>query len=572
MPPAWTPRASRTNGRLRAGKLPKAPLSSWRPNLCLCSNRHGRARTPAPSLTYRSLAHPIRRLDVATIAQQPVLQVNNVSKAFPGVQALDKVSFRISPGEVVALVGENGAGKSTLMKILSGAYRMDTGEIEIEGARVVPENPRHAQDLGIAIIYQEFNLTPNQTVATNIFLAREPERAGFLGRLGLVDYGRMREATAKLLDRVGARFSPDALVLHLSVAERQMVEIAKALAVDAQIIIMDEPTSALGREEVEVLFDIVRNLKAQGIAVIFITHRLEEVFVIADRVVVLRDGKYVGEMPITDADRDKIISLMVGRPIDQVFQREMIPESDADIVLEVRGLTRKGIIEDISFDLKRGEILGVAGLVGSGRTEMARAIFGADPIDAGEIRIAGQPVQITSPLEAVVAGLALVPENRQTEGLILMHSVEMNVIFPNLDDLSNGEFVRQQYARGVVQQAVDQLSIRTPSLQQKTRYLSGGNQQKTVLAKWLTSDPKVLIMDEPTRGIDVGAKAEVYVLMDRLAKAGIGIIMISSELPEILQMSDRILVMHEGRAVAVLDKAEADQEVIMSYASGQEQQ
>ena len=492
-----------------------------------------------------------------------------ISKAFPGVQALDQVSMSIQPGEVVGLVGENGAGKSTLMKIFSGAYVADSGEILIGGVPNTPHNPHHAQDLGIAIIYQEFNLTPNQSVATNIFLAREPSRAGMLGTLGLVDRATMRREAERLLARVGSAIDPDALVQRLSVAQRQMVEIAKALAVDASIIIMDEPTSALGDDEVAMLFEIIRNLRAQGLGIVFITHRLDEIFAVADRVVVLRDGQHVGEMPIADATHDKIISLMVGRSIDEFFHRtEPASATDRPVVLEVRHLSSRDRLHDISFSVRSGEVLGVAGLVGSGRTDMARAIFGADPKDAGEILIQGQPVGISMPLEAVRAGLALVPENRQTEGLILMHSVEQNVALPNLDQLSRWEFVRRGYLHEVVQRFVTRLNIRTPSLAQKVMFLSGGNQQKTALAKWLASGPKVLILDEPTRGIDVGAKAEVYAIIDQLAQSGIGIVMISSELPEILQMSDRILVMHEGRVSAILDRAEANQEIIMAYAGG----
>jgi ribose transport system ATP-binding protein len=508
---------------------------------------------------------------VATSAPKPLLEMRDISKAFPGVQALDHVSLTIRPGEVVGLVGENGAGKSTLMKILCGAYSTDTGEILVGGTPNTPQNPRHAQDLGIAIIYQEFNLTPNQTVATNLFLAREPGRAGLLGTLQIVDRATMRREALRLLDRVGASIDPDTVVQRLSVAQRQMVEIAKALAVDASVIIMDEPTSALGEDEVAKLFEIIHTLRDQGLGIVFITHRLDEIFSVADRVVVLRDGQLVGEMPIAEATHDKIISLMVGRSIDQFFHRTVsAPDGDKPVVLEVRHLSSKNRLHDISFSLHSGEVLGVAGLVGSGRTDMARAIFGADPKDSGEVLIQGQPVPIDMPLEAVKAGLALVPENRQTEGLILMHSVEQNVALPNLDALSRGEFVRRGYLREIVNRFVDRLHIRTPSLAQKVMFLSGGNQQKTALAKWLASGPKVLILDEPTRGIDVGAKAEVYTIIDQLAQSGIGIIMISSEMPEILQMSDRILVMHEGRVAAILGRAEANQEVIMAYASGME--
>ncbi len=496
----------------------------------------------------------------------PLLEVRGVSKAFPGVQALDNVDFEAYPGEVVALLGENGAGKSTLMKILSGAYHMDKGEIFLRGQPVMPENPHHAQELGIAIIYQEFNLTPNQSVATNIFLGREPFRQGLPGKLRFVDRQYMRQEASVLLSRVGAHFSPDALVRDLSVAEQQMVEIAKALAVRADVIIMDEPTSALGEEEVAVLFDIVRTLKEQGLAVIFITHRLEEVFRVADRVIVLRDGRRVGSMPISEATPDRIISLMVGRTLDEVFRKGQARLGET--VLEVRGLTRRGVIENVSFSLRRGEILGLAGLVGAGRTETARAIFGADPLDAGEVFIDGEQVSITSPEEAVKAGLALVPESRQQHGLVLIHSVERNIALPNLDRLSRNGVMEREQMHTLAQRYVDRLDIRTPDLVQRVMYLSGGNQQKVVLAKWLAAEPKVLILDEPTRGIDVGAKAEVHAIMSDLAQQGIGIIMISSEMPEILAMSDRIVVMCEGRVAGILDRAEATQERIMALASG----
>jgi ABC-type sugar transport system ATPase subunit len=496
----------------------------------------------------------------------PLLEVRGVSKAFPGVQALDNVDFEAYAGEVVALLGENGAGKSTLMKILSGAYQMDKGEIWLRGQRVTPQSPHHAQELGIAIIYQEFNLTPNQTVATNIFLGREPFRPGLLGKLRFVDREYMRREAAALLARVGARFPPDALVRDLSVAEQQMVEIAKALAIKADVIIMDEPTSALGEEEVAVLFDIVHTLKEQGLAVIFITHRLEEVFRVADRVIVLRDGRRVGSMSIAEATPDRIISMMVGRTLDEVFRKSQARMGET--VLEVRGLTRRGVIENVSFSLRRGEILGLAGLVGSGRTETVRAIFGADPLDAGEIYLDGELVHIRSPEDAVKAGLALVPENRQQQGLVLKHSVERNITLPNLDRLSHNGIADQAQMRALAQQYVDRLDIRTPDLAQRVMYLSGGNQQKVVLAKWLAANPKVLILDEPTRGIDVGAKAEVHSIMSDLAQQGIGIIMISSEMPEILAMSDRIVVMCEGRVTGILDRTEATQERIMAYASG----
>lgn len=451
-----------------------------------------------------------------------LLQVRGASKAFGGVKALDKVDFEVYPGEVVALLGENGAGKSTLMKILSGVYRPDDGEFYLAGRPFAPRTPHEAQQLGISTIYQEFNLTPNQSAAVNIFLGREPYGWGTLGRLvRYVDRPRMHQEAAALLARVGARFKPDTLVRNLSVAQQQTVEIAKALAIKARIIIMDEPTSALGEEEVAMLFNIIRNLKAQGIAVIFITHRLEEVFQVADRIVVLRDGHRVGALPITEATPEKIIALMVGRALNRSQVRMSHARPD-EPVLEVRGLTRRGVIHDVSFTVYRGEILGMAGLVGAGRTETARVIFGADPLDGGTILIEGKPVAITSPTAAVKAGLALVPESRQLQGLILISSVERNIALPNLDRLANRSVVNGRRLRTLVTDYVARLNIRTPTIAQPVNRLSGGNQQKVVVAKWLASRPKVLILDEPTRGIDVGAKAEVYAIMRNLAEQGIG--------------------------------------------------
>ncbi|MGA9351080.1 MAG: sugar ABC transporter ATP-binding protein [Anaerolineae bacterium] len=499
--------------------------------------------------------------------QEITLRMEGVSKAFPGVQALDNVNFEAASGEVVALVGENGAGKSTLMKILCGAYRKDVGRIFLHGQETEIESPYHAQRLGIAIIYQEFNLTPNQSAAANIFIAREPQQQG-LGRFfNFVDRRRMEREAQEHLNRVGARVPATVLISDLSVAQQQMVEVAKALAVDARIIIMDEPTSALGEDEVETLFEIVGTLKEQGIAIVFITHRLEEVFRIADQVVVLRDGRRVGSMPISEATPDKVIHLMVGRELTEMFHKE-----EAEIgepLMEVRGLTRRGVVEDVSFTLRRGEILGFAGLVGAGRTETARLLFGVDRKDAGEIWVDGKQVRITSPVDAVVAGLGFVPEDRSLQGLVLKLPVLENIVLPTLDNHSRAGWMDQRSLRNTAQSYVDKLNIRTPHLQQKAMFLSGGNQQKVVLAKWLALQPKVLIMDEPTRGIDVGAKAEVHALMSQLAQAGMGIIMISSELPEILGMSDRVLVMHEGRVMAILDQAEATQEKIMAYASGE---
>lgn len=500
--------------------------------------------------------------------KEVILRLEGISKAFPGVQALKNVDLELQAGEVLALVGENGAGKSTLVKILSGAYRKDSGRIFLNGREVEIENPYHAQQLGISVIYQEFNLTPNQTVAANIFIAREPVRRGIGRVIPIVDRRTMEQEAQKYLDRVGARISATTLVRDLSVAERQMVEIAKALAVNARIIIMDEPTSALGEDEVETLFGIIASLKEEGIGVIFISHRLEEVFRIADRVVVLRDGQRVGSGPINELTPDQVIHWMVGREL-----KEMFPKERAEIgapLLEVRGLTRRGVVENVSFTLRRGEILGFAGLVGAGRTETARVIFGADPKDAGEIYINGEKVDIRSPADAIKAGIGLVPEDRGNQGLVLDLSVEENIGLPTLNRYTLARVLLSlSRLRQIAQEYVQKLNIRTPHLRQKVKFLSGGNQQKTILAKWMAAQPRILIMDEPTRGIDVGAKAEVHALMSQLARSGVGIIMISSELPEILGMSDRILVMCEGRVAAILDRAEATPEAIMAYASGE---
>ena len=496
-----------------------------------------------------------------------ILRMEGISKAFPGVQALDQMDFEVAAGEVVALVGENGAGKSTLMKVLCGVYPRDAGHIFLQGREVEIENPLQAQRLGIAIIYQEFNLTPNQSAAANIFIAREPRQRGVGRLLNLVDRRRMEREAREHLQRVGARVPATALIRDLSVAQQQMVEVAKALAVDARVIVMDEPTSALGEEEVETLFTIIGTLKQQGIAIIFITHRLEEVLRIADRVVVLRDGRRVGGMPIGEATPEKIIHLMVGRELTDLYHKE---EAEIGVpLLEVQGLARRGVVEDVSFTLRRGEILGFAGLVGAGRTETARMLFGVDRRDAGVISMDGKPVDIHSPVDAVAVGLGLVPEDRGLQGLVLKLPVWENVALPSLDHYARAGWVDRPALRSLAQEYVDKLNIRTPGLQQKAMFLSGGNQQKVVLAKWLALHPKVLIMDEPTRGIDVGAKAEVHALMSQLAQAGMGIIMISSELPEIMGMSDRILVMHEGRVAAILERAEATQEKIMAYASGE---
>jgi len=497
--------------------------------------------------------------------QSEILRMEKISKSFPGVRALDEVDLDVYEGEVLALVGENGAGKTTLMEILNphpaptGFYRQDSGKIFLRGTEIRPKNPGEAQALGISFIHQHFNLAPNLTVAENIFLGREPRKSA----LRIVDREQMRRQTLEILRSLGVDISPDALVGSLGVAQRQVVEIAKALSRDAILIIMDEPTSALDRDEIGRFFGIVKKLKSQKISTIFITHRLEEVFEIADRVVVLRDGKRVGAMEVSDADISTVVRMMVGRELS-MFPKE--PAQIGDVIMEVDGLSRDDAVKNVSFQLRRGEILGFAGMVGAGRTEMARAIFGIDKRHSGRIFINGSEVRIDSPGDAIKAGLGLVPEDRQLQGLILLMAVKENITLPLLDGISRWGMINRNKERGIADYYVDKLMIQTPGIGQPVMGLSGGNQQKVVLAKWLALNPGVLILDEPTRGIDVGAKADVHALISEIAAQGIGIIMISSEMPEILGMSDRIIVMADGRITGEFSRAEADQEKIMSCA------
>ncbi len=491
----------------------------------------------------------------------PLLELRGITKQFPGVLALDNVQFVLEEKEIHGLVGENGAGKSTLLKILAGALPMDKGEILLRGKPVRFSSPLEAIKSGIAVIYQEFNLVPYLSAGENIFLGREPRKFKYF-----VDFDKLHRSAQEILDRVGANFSSRTPVYQLSVAQQQLTEIAKALSQSATVIAMDEPTSALTEKEVEHLLNIMRSLKEEGVGIIFVSHRIEEVFQIADRITVLRDGKYVGTKRCEETNRDEIISMMVGREI-----KEKIPKRPAPIgeeILRVEGLTRKGVFSDISFSLHKGEILGLAGLVGAGRTEIARAIFGADPIDEGKIYLEGKEVTIRSPQEAIRLGIGLLTEDRRRYGLVLLMALRENTTLANLSDVSRAGFLNFSKERKVASKYVQELAIRTPSVEQLVRNLSGGTQQKVVLAKWLFSKSKVLIFDEPTRGIDVGAKVEIYELMNQLVARGVGIIMISSELPEILGMSDRILVIHEGRIAGELTREEATQEKIMTLATG----
>jgi ABC-type sugar transport system ATPase subunit len=493
-----------------------------------------------------------------------LLEMDRIDKSFPGVQALKEVSFSVRPGEIHALVGENGAGKSTLMKILVGAIRADAGTIRLHGNPVHIDHPRRAQQLGISIIHQELSVLANLTVGQNIYLGREPRRwVPFW-----IDRQRLKELAQQQLQRVGLALVPDTPLADFSIAQRQMVEVAKALSLHADLIVMDEPTSALTETETENLFRLMRELKSQGIAIVFITHRLEEIFQVSDRVTVLRDGRLIDTVPIGEIDPVKVVHLMVGRDVGELYPKKVAVQEQ--VVLSVRHLRRGREIRDISFDLHRGEILALAGLVGAGRTFVARAIFGADPIEGGEIQVEGRPVQIRSPQQTIAMGIGLLPEDRKGQGLCLGLNVATNVSLAGLHQVSTAGVIRFRKLRQLAQEFVQKLNIRTPSLSQLVRNLSGGNQQKVVLAKWLSLRPKVLILDEPTRGVDVGAKAEIHALMNQLAQQGVGILMISSELPEVLGVADRILVIHEGAVSGEFTRGEATQDRIMLAATGSE--
>ncbi|HZO88217.1 MAG TPA: sugar ABC transporter ATP-binding protein [Chthonomonadaceae bacterium] len=501
---------------------------------------------------------------LTTAIATPVLEMRHISKQYPGVRALDDVSLTVYAGEVHALLGENGAGKSTLMKILAGAQPKDSGEILISGRPVHIDSPQKAMDLGVSIIYQEFNLVPYLSAGENIFLGREPHAV----LPGFVDFKRLYREAQQVLDRLGVRLDARTPVNQLSVAQQQMVEIAKATSKEAKIIVMDEPSATLTEHELQSLFSLIRQLKAEGVSIVYISHRLEEVFEICDRATILRDGHWIATEDVANLTRERIIQLMVGREL-----KEAIPKVAAEPgppALAVKHLNRKGVLHDISFAVRQGEILGIAGLVGAGRTELARAIFGADPIDGGTIELFGRPVKIRSPQDAIRHGIGLVTEDRKQQGLVLGMAVRENNTLANLDALSTLGFIRSREERQVAEKYRASLAIKTPSIEQTVQNLSGGNQQKVVLAKWLFTGSKVLIFDEPTRGIDVGAKSEIYKLMNELAAQGVAIIMISSELPEVLGMSDRILVMHEGSIAGELSRAEATQEKIMHLATGGE--
>jgi ABC-type sugar transport system ATPase subunit len=493
-----------------------------------------------------------------------ILRMERIYKAFPGVQALDDVTFRVERGTIHALVGENGAGKSTLMKLLAGTQPKDSGTIEIDGDVVSLEDPAHAQALGVSMIYQELTVVRYLTVAQNVFLGREPKRTG----APLVDWKELRSRTQELLDRIELPVKPTDVVADLSVAQQQMVEVAKALSLDARIIIMDEPTSSLTDRETTTLFRLMRNLRDKGITIIFISHRLEEVFEIAQRVTVLRDGKSIDTKGIDEVERQDVVKMMVGRELSEMFPKQSTPTDE--VILEVEGLTdmEGERFRDISFTLHAGEILGISGLVGAGRSEMARGLLGLDPVQAGTVKVRGEVVRVRSIRDLMRRGFGYVPEDRKEQGLFLGMTVRENITISVIRRLFRSIFVSIKKLVSLAREQVESLDIETPSLDQTVRNLSGGNQQKVIMGRGLTLEPRIFILDEPTRGIDVGAKAEIHGLMDRLAGEGVGMIMISSELPEVLGVSDRILVMRQGELVGELGREEATQDEIMSRAAG----
>lgn len=498
---------------------------------------------------------------VQTALPETVLEIEGIRKEFPGVVALDNVQFKLRRGTVHALMGENGAGKSTLMKIIAGIYTPDRGTIRLRGDEVKLGGPLDALERGIAMIHQELALMPFMTVAENIWIRREPRNV-----FGIIDHAEMAAKTQALFDRLNIQIDPLAEVRFLTVAQRQMIEIAKAVSYESDVLIMDEPTSALTETEVEHLFKIIRDLRARGIGIVYITHKMNELFEIADEFSVFRDGTYVGTHASSDVTRDDIIRMMVGREITDMF-----PKEEAEIgapVLQVENLSVNGVFHDISFEVRAGEIFGLAGLVGSGRSNVAEALFGVRPATSGTIRINGREVQMSSPAVAMREGMAFLTEDRKDTGCFLPLSVRENMQIAALQDQHvRAGIVDQKAVDARCAEMKDALRIKTPDLDERIENLSGGNQQKVLLARWLMTKPRILILDEPTRGIDVGAKSEIHRLISRLAKEGVAVVMISSELPEVLGMSDHIMVMHEGHMTGILERAEADQVKIMELAA-----
>lgn len=490
-----------------------------------------------------------------------LLIMKSIEKSFPGVKALQNAYLELEKGEVNVILGENGAGKSTLMKILTGVYSKDSGEIFLNGEKIEVKTPKEAEKYGISIIYQEFNLLPHLRVSENIFITRLPKNS-----FRIVDEKKLFENTEKILKKLNLNINPNEIVANLSVAQQQMVEIAKALSVNCQILIMDEPTAALTESEINDLFKVIKDLKEKGVGIIYISHRMEELKHIANKVTIMRDGQYINTLNFKDTTLDEMISLMVGRSLENQFPKRK--KNIGEVILEIKELSKRGKFKDVSFQLKKGEILGFSGLMGAGRTEVARAIFGADLIDSGEIILEGKKLNIKTPRDAIKEGIAYLTEDRKKDGLLLNLSVEDNIMVSNPNSYSNNmKICNFNKSKELCEKFIKSMNIKTPNLKQEIKNLSGGNQQKAIIARWLCEEKKILMIDEPTRGIDVGAKREVYLLMNQLVEEGVSIIMISSELPEVLGMSDRVLIMREGRVTGILPVEELNQEKIMYYAT-----
>lgn len=505
-------------------------------------------------------------MGVKTVDNNVLLKIENISKSFPGVKALDNINFDVIKGEVHAVVGENGAGKSTLMNILSGVYLPEIGNLHFNGNIIKLKDPKHAHEMGIVMIHQELSLAQHLTVMENIFLGRLERN-----KYGFINYKKLYSMCQNELECLGIRdIKPDMLIKNLSVSQMQMVEIAKALSLKSKLIIMDEPTSSLTNRETEMLFASIRSLKNAGVSILYISHRMEEIFNISDRTTILRDGTYIKTLSTKDTTPKELVSLMVGREFNRTFLRDnKIIDGSEKPILEVKGLSDGKKVSNVSFKLFSGEILAITGLMGSGRSEVIQSIFGLPHKSSGEIFLNGEAVNIKSPSEAIKKGIGLVPEGRKTQGLFLNMKVRENITIANLPKLCKMLFIPKKLENAKSNEYIQALRVKTPSPEQQVRYLSGGNQQKTIIARWLLNKPKILFLDEPTHGVDVGAKAEIYEIINQLAKEGVGIVMVSSELPEVLMLADRILVMHNGLITGELTSKDANQEAIMEYATNQ---
>ena len=489
------------------------------------------------------------------------IEMRGINKSFGSNQVLKDAGFVLQDGEVHALMGENGAGKSTLMKILTGVYTKDAGTVLVDGQEVNYKNPQEAEKAGIVFIYQELNVLFDLTVEENLFMGKEITK-----KFGICDKKAMRAKAQEVMDRMGVNIPVDAVMSDLSVGQQQMVEICKALMVDAKVLIMDEPTAALTQSETEVLFEVIKSLRAKGVSIVYISHRMEEIFELCDRITILRDGSYIGTRFIKDITMDDIVQMMIGREIGERYPKREVTIGEE--VIRVEGLTHAKMFRDVNFSVRAGEVLGVSGLMGAGRTEIMQAIFGNMPIVSGKIFIDGKEVSIKNPRQAIAAGIGFITEDRKTEGLLLEKSIAENIELANLGKVSNKSVLSVKKGAELVKQGIEEFRIKCFGPEHECGNLSGGNQQKVVLAKWIYTDPKILILDEPTRGVDIGAKKEIYSVINEMAAKGVAVIMVSSELPEVLGMSDRIMVVHEGKVTGIIDGATADQAKVMTLATG----